>query len=112
MINFSIELGDGDVAVGVTKLNIAEKEFQYGLSFRDLVHPEEIGKNIKEQQTNNFIAITIKNKEALEVLKQAVILLERVMDGEDVEGLRDSLEGINVTDLVRAQLEKELKEDK
>jgi len=112
MINFSIELGDGDVAVGVTKLNISEKEFQYGLSFRDLVHPEEIGAKIKGQKTRNFIAITVKNKEALEVLKESVKVLERVMNGEEIEKVRDSLDGLNITELIKKRIEEEIKEEK
>jgi len=89
MINFSIELGDGDVAVGVTKLNIREGKVQYGLSFRDLVHPEQIGDSIKEQPTRNFVAITVKNKESYQVLKKAVdklgLLLEKGMSFEQLE---------------------------
>jgi len=108
MINFSIELGDGDVAVGVTKLNLEEKGFHYGLSFRDLVHPEEIGTNLKGKHTRNFIAVTVKNKEALEVLKEAVHTLERVMNGEEIEQIQKSIDGLNITELVKQRVAKEL----
>lgn len=108
MINFNIELGDGDVAVGVTQIKIAEKQIHYGLSFRDLVHPQDIGSNIKDKPTRNFIAITVKNKEALEVLKEAVHVLERAMSGEDIDGIKTSLEGLDITEMVRKRLEEEL----
>jgi len=111
MINFSIELGDGDVAVGVTTLNLEEHGFHYGISFRDLVHPEEIGTNVKGKFTRNFVAITVKNKQALEVLKEAVNLLERVMDGEKIKEITEEIEGLNVTELVAQRIAKELEEN-
>ena len=108
MISFNIELGDGDVAVGVTQLKISEGEMHYGLSFRDLVHPQEIVSNIKGKMTRNFIAITVKNKEALEVLKEAVLILERVMGGEKIEGIQTSLDGLNITEMIKKRIEEEL----
>jgi len=112
MINFSIELGDGDVAVGVTKFNHKDHDFYYGLSFRDLVDPQEVGTNLRGKATRNFIAITVKNKAALAVLKEAVYTLERVMNGEEIEEIRDSIGGLNITELVNQRLEKELEEER
>lgn len=112
MINFSIELGDGDVAVGVTKFNHEEHDFYCGLSFRDLVDPQEVGTNLKGKKTRNFIAITVKNKAALEVLKEAVYTLERVMDGEAIKDVQESIAGLNITELIKQRVEKELEEER
>jgi len=110
MINFSIELGDGDVAVGMTKLNIREGEVQYGLSFRDLVHPEEIGTPIEERgHTRNFLAVTVKNKESYLVLKRAVDQLGEILEkGRTFEEVKADYE--KITGLIKEEIAKE-KED-
>ena len=106
MIYFNIELGDGDVAVGIVKLNIREGEVQYGLSFKDLVHAEDIGAKIKDQKTNNFVAITVKNKESYQVLKKAVDRLGDLIEkGVDFEELANDLDNINKT--LQEELSKE-----
>ena len=112
MINFNIELGDGDVAVGVTKLSYTDTKAYYGLTFKDLVTPEEIGSSVRVKSTRNSVTITIKNKESLMVLKEAIGILERVLDGENIKELKDSINGLNLTELIKQRIKKEIDENK
>jgi len=111
MINFRIELGDGDVGVGITRLKIREGVIQFGLCFKDLVHAEEIGTSIKDQETKNLVAITVKNKESYLVLKNAVDKLGLLLEEKvDFDKLAKDYEGI--VNVLEDELEKEVTKEK
>ena len=74
--------------------------------------PQEVGTSLKGKETRNFIAIIVKNKAALEVLKEAVNTLERVMDGEAIKEIQEGIAGLNITELVKERVEKELEEER